>query len=76
MNVKKFRAANTREALRQVRDALGADAIILSNRPVDGMIEIMAVANMDMASLATPALLARLTCPALMVSPEARSPTR
>ncbi len=58
MNVKKFRAANTREALRQVRDALGADAIILSNRPVDGMIEIMAVANMDMASLATPALAA------------------
>lgn len=56
MNVKKFRAANTREALRQVRDALGADAIILSNRPVDGMIEIMAVANMDMASLATPVL--------------------
>jgi len=58
VNVKKFRAANTREALRQVRDALGADAIILSNRPVDGMIEIMAVANMDMASLATPALAA------------------
>ncbi|MBZ0106831.1 MAG: flagellar biosynthesis protein FlhF [Sulfuricella denitrificans] len=56
MNVKKFRAANTREALRQVRDALGADAIILSNRSVDGMIEIMAVANMDVASLATPAL--------------------
>lgn len=58
MNVKKFRAANTREALRQVRDSLGADAIILSNRPVDGMIEIMAVANMDMASLATPVLAA------------------
>ncbi len=56
MNVKKFRAANTREALRQVRDALGADAIILSNRSADGMIEIMAVANMDVASLATPAL--------------------
>lgn len=58
MNVKKFRAPNTREALRQVRDALGADAIILSNRPSDGMIEIMAVANMDMASLATPVLAA------------------
>ncbi len=58
MNVKKFRAANTRDALRQVRDALGADAIILSNRSVDGMIEIMAVANMDVASLATPALAA------------------
>jgi flagellar biosynthesis protein FlhF len=58
VNVKKFRAANTREALRQVRDVLGADAIILSNRPADGMIEIMAVANMEMASLATPVLAA------------------
>ncbi|MDP2827266.1 MAG: flagellar biosynthesis protein FlhF [Sulfuricellaceae bacterium] len=56
MNVKKFRAANTREALRQVRDSLGADAIILSNRPDGEMIEIMAVANMDVASLATPVL--------------------
>jgi flagellar biosynthesis protein FlhF len=53
MNVKKFRAANTREALRQVRDALGADAIILSNRPDGDMIEIMAASNMDVASLAS-----------------------
>ncbi|MHB1292718.1 MAG: flagellar biosynthesis protein FlhF [Sulfuricella sp.] len=52
MNVRKFHASTTREALRQVRDALGADAIILSNRQVAGGIEIMAVADMDMSSLA------------------------
>lgn len=52
MNVRKFYASTTREALRQIRDALGADAIILSNRQVAGGIEIMAVADMDVASLA------------------------
>lgn len=51
MNVRKFYASTTREALRQVRDALGADAIILSNRQVAGGIEIMAVADMDVVSL-------------------------
>lgn len=49
--IKKFYASTTREALRQVRDALGPDAIILSNRQVAGGIEIMAVADMDVASL-------------------------
>ena len=52
MNVRKFHASTTREALRQVRDALGADAIILSNRQVAGGIEIMAVTDMDVSSLA------------------------
>ena len=51
MNVRKFYASTTREALRQVRDALGADAIILSNRQVANGIEIMAVADMDVVSL-------------------------
>ena len=46
--IKKFHAATTRDALRQVRDALGADAIILSNRQVEGGVEIIAVADLDM----------------------------
>ncbi|MES2830677.1 MAG: flagellar biosynthesis protein FlhF [Pseudomonadota bacterium] len=52
MNVKKFTASSTREALRMVRDALGADAVILSNRPVNGRVEILALASDDMSSLA------------------------
>ena len=55
MNVKKFTAATSREALRKVRDALGPDAVILSNRPVDGVVEILALASDDVASMASPA---------------------
>ncbi|MEJ7804524.1 MAG: flagellar biosynthesis protein FlhF, partial [Telluria sp.] len=55
MNVKKFTAATSREALRKVRDALGPDAVILSNRPVDGIVEILALASDDVASVAAPA---------------------
>ena len=55
MNVKKFTAPTSREALRKVREALGPDAVILSNRPMDGVVEILALANDDAASLAQPA---------------------
>jgi flagellar biosynthesis protein FlhF len=52
MNVKKFSASSSREALRQVREALGPDAVILSNRNLNGMVEILALASDDMSSLA------------------------
>ncbi|MEC5217513.1 flagellar biosynthesis protein FlhF [Actimicrobium sp. GrIS 1.19] len=52
MNVKKFSASSSREALRQVREALGPDAVILSNRNLNGMVEILALASDDMTSLA------------------------
>jgi flagellar biosynthesis protein FlhF len=47
MQIRKFFGANTREVLRQVRDALGTNALILSNRQVAGGIEIMAVAERE-----------------------------
>ncbi len=55
MNVKKFTAETSRDALRKVREALGPDAVILSNRPVNGVVEILALANEDVASIASPA---------------------
>jgi flagellar biosynthesis protein FlhF len=55
MNVRKFVAANARDALRKVKDTLGHDAIILSNRGVPGGVEIMAVASRDMAMIVPPA---------------------
>jgi flagellar biosynthesis protein FlhF len=64
--IKKFHAQTTRDALRQVRDALGASAIILSNRQVAGGVEIIAVADLDMAALtaqAEPALWAAANKP-------------
>jgi flagellar biosynthesis protein FlhF len=51
MKVRKFLAGTSREALHQVRQELGADAVILSNRQVAGGIEIMALASADMSCL-------------------------
>ena len=51
MNVRKFIAPNARDALRKVKETLGNDAIILSNRGVPGGVEIMAVAARDMAMI-------------------------
>ncbi|MBK7952840.1 MAG: flagellar biosynthesis protein FlhF [Candidatus Accumulibacter sp.] len=51
MNVRKFIAANARDALRKVKETLGPEAIILSNRAIPGGVEIMAVAARDMDSI-------------------------
>ena len=48
MNVRKFIAATAREALHKVKELLGPDAIILSNRAIPGGVEIMAVAASEM----------------------------
>src|SRR5690606_33366582 len=42
MKISRFFGITTREAMRQVRLALGADALIVSNRRVDGGVEILA----------------------------------
>ena len=54
MNVKRFSANTSREALRKVREALGDDAIILSNKTIDGQVEIMAMADEDMLMMTEP----------------------
>nr|WP_314862790.1 flagellar biosynthesis protein FlhF [uncultured Undibacterium sp.] len=51
MNVKKFIAPTSREALRKVRAELGDDAVILSNRNVDGMVEILAMNDSMLGSI-------------------------
>jgi len=42
MNISRFFGSTNREALRQVRLALGPDALIVSNRRVNGGVEILA----------------------------------
>lgn len=42
MNVRRYRARDMRDAMRQVREQQGADAVILSSRRVDGMLEVVA----------------------------------
>jgi len=51
MNIKRFFGKNSRDALSQVRKELGDDAVILSNRAVNGGNEIMAFREEEMNSL-------------------------
>ncbi|MEQ1916975.1 MAG: flagellar biosynthesis protein FlhF [Gallionella sp.] len=51
MSVKRYFAATARMALREIRDELGEDAVILSNRTVEGGVEIMALADADIAQM-------------------------
>jgi flagellar biosynthesis protein FlhF len=55
MKIRRFFATNSREALKLVRQELGADAVIISNNSVEGGNEILAVAGNEMASMITPA---------------------
>ncbi len=48
MNVKKFFASTSRQALQLVRQGLGPDALILSSRAVDSGVEFLAVAPGDL----------------------------
>jgi flagellar biosynthesis protein FlhF len=56
LKIRKFFAGSSREALRLVREALGPDAVVLSNRAVDGGVELVALAENDLATLAHPGL--------------------
>ncbi len=47
MKIKRFFAAEMRDAIRQVKNELGADAVILSNNKVDGGIELVAAIDYD-----------------------------
>ncbi len=51
MKVRRYVAATSREALRKIKDDLGAEAVILSNRKIPGGVEIMALADSEMTSL-------------------------
>ncbi|KWH64086.1 flagellar biosynthesis protein FlhF [Burkholderia anthina] len=66
MNIRKFTGATSRDALRLVREALGADAVVLSNRTLDdGSVEIVALADSDLAAVAPPAARPRFASPRL-----------
>ncbi|OBS09806.1 flagellar biosynthesis protein FlhF [Acidihalobacter prosperus] len=47
MKIKRFVASEMRQAIRLVRDELGADAVILSSRRVEGGIELVAAVDFD-----------------------------
>ncbi len=51
MNVKRFTARTAREALAQVREALGEDAVVLSTKPSGDGVEVLALAPEGMARI-------------------------
>jgi len=52
MKIKRFFANDIRQALRQVRESLGPDAVILSNKSVDGGVELVAAKDYDESAFA------------------------
>jgi flagellar biosynthesis protein FlhF len=52
MNIKRFVATNARDCLRQVKEALGPDAVVVSNRAIAGGVEIMAMSADGLEALA------------------------
>ena len=63
MNIKKFIAPTARQALRDIRNELGEEAVILSNRSTELGVEIVAMANDVMEQLTGTALPARPPVP-------------
>ncbi len=51
MNVKRFTARNTREAMNLVRQAFGDDAVVLSNKPCPEGVEVLAMAPEGMSQI-------------------------
>ncbi len=51
MNIRKYIAATAREALREIRNELGEEAVILSNRATSQGVEIVAMNSEDVAQL-------------------------
>ncbi|QEZ44314.1 flagellar biosynthesis protein FlhF [Cupriavidus oxalaticus] len=68
MSVAKFVAANGREAMRQVREAMGPDAVVLSNRTVEGGVEIVAMRDADLGSVSASAQAYVPPAPAMVVA--------
>ena len=51
MNVKRFTAKTSREAMALVRQAFGNDAVVLSNKPCAGGVEVLAMAPEGMSQI-------------------------
>ncbi|MEM7257733.1 MAG: hypothetical protein AAF404_10130 [Pseudomonadota bacterium] len=74
MSIKHFTAATAHDAMKEVRNAFGRDAIIISNRSTVDGIEIVATDNLDdLQSSATDSVQAQTTAPADKKVKSARS---
>lgn len=77
MNVKRYFAKTAREALRMLKEELGPDAVVLSNRAANGGVEILALPASDVASIQrarsqqAQAAMAAAAAPAMAAAPAA-----
>ena len=53
MKIKRYTGTHTREVLTRIRNDLGADAVILSNREIVGGVELMAAVDFDASRFPT-----------------------
>ncbi|MGQ0697041.1 MAG: flagellar biosynthesis protein FlhF [Panacagrimonas sp.] len=75
MKIKRFVAPNMREAMRLVRESQGPDAVILSNRRVEGGIEVVSATDYDAAMMQSAAIRSEPVGQAPIPGPELAEPT-
>ncbi len=73
MSIRKFIAPTTRQAMKEIRDELGSDAMILSNRQTQLGVEIVAIAHGDFAHLAGGVIAQKTECPGITADEWTRS---
>lgn len=74
MKIKRFTATSMRDAMRQVREELGPEAMILSNRRTDEGVEVVAATDYDAALLQQQTRLAAVAETPTAVPPIATAP--
>ncbi len=66
MKVKRYLAPDMRRAIAQIREEMGVDAVILSNRSLDGGVEVVAAAMPgDISFSSTGSLTGKAAAPAI-----------
>ncbi|MCW8410304.1 flagellar biosynthesis protein FlhF [Legionella sp. PATHC035] len=66
MKLKRFVAADTRSAMKQIKETLGADAVILSSHHIEGGVEVVAAIDFDETILSASAAVASAEPPSQM----------
>ena len=69
MTVKRFFGASARECLRRVKEELGPDAVVISNKPVDNGVEIVAMTPDSLDAISQQAAVPRTDSPRAAVPP-------
>jgi len=75
MKIKRFLDKDSRRAMARIRSEMGPDAVILSNKSIDGQVELVAAMDFDEAALGANYAASALDTNPLAPSDEVDSPT-